>query len=205
MDTGASKRRWTRLTVVLALALGSVISLSTAHPAASVGQHEEDEDCFATLILERVDILQDTDPNAVWPRVDQWTYHIYWMRPNGKLVARVQQWVFAGDTGYSRDWDTTADGDNIAASDVPIGHLGESVTLKLELWTKEKDPQNNRRGAWPADARNNKNPLLFTRSWVCERGEDRFSVIIDIPRSTADPQLAETDGKVEYHWLFRVT
>jgi hypothetical protein len=46
---------------------------------------------------------------------------------------------------------------------------------------------------------------LFERTWTCEPGEDRFSTIIDIPRSTADPNLAETDGSVEYHWLWKAT
>jgi hypothetical protein len=203
MDGRPSKRRWTRLSIVLALTFAGVTALSAAEPAASVA---EQEDCLVTLILEQVDVLQDTDPNAAWPRVDQWTYHIYWKRQNGTVLAKAQNYQFAGDTGYSRTTNTSGDGDNIVANAIPAGTVGAPLTLKLELWTKEKDPKTNRRGAFPPDARNNQNPFLDERTWTCVPGaEDRFSVTVDVPRSTADAQLAETDGSVAYHWLWRAT
>jgi hypothetical protein len=197
------RRRRTRLSLLIALSLGALtIVSSAAQPAASRSQQQQ---CFGTLILERVTVLNDTDPNSAWSRVDQWTYHIYsWQ--NG-VLASAQNYKFAGDTGYSRDSNTSGDGDNIVANALAVGNLGETVTLKLELWTKEKDPRTNARGAFPADQRGNANPFLLQppRSRTCEPGDDRFSVVVDIPRNTQNPELAETDGTFEFHWLWRLS
>jgi hypothetical protein len=121
------------------------------------------------------------------------------------VLAKAQNYAYAGDTGYSRDVDTTGDGDNVLVSGLLVGNAGEPVTLKFELWSKEKDPSNNRRGAYPSDIRGNKNPFLETRpARICEPGDQSFSLVVGVPLKRADPTLAEQDGALQFDWLWRL-
>lgn len=190
----------TTLSLLLALSLMAVAALSSAQGAAPQPLQGE---CRGTLILERVTVVSDTDPNEFWSRIDQWTYHIYSFQ-NGKL-AKAQNYAYAGDTGYSLEGNTTGDGDNVLVSGLLVGNAGEPVTLKFELWSKEKDPSNNRRGAFPADTRNNRNPFLsppLTRP--CEPGDQNLSHEVEVPFQRADATLAEQNGVLKFDWLWRL-
>ena len=189
----------TIILLVLALSLIAAVALPSARGGVSRPLQGE---CLGTLILEKVDVVSDTDPNEFWTRIDQWTYHIYSFQ-NGKL-AKAQNYAYAGDTGYSRTENTTGDGDNVLVSGLLVGSAGEPVTLKFELWSKEKDPSNNRRGAFPADTRNNKNPFLDTRQRPCEPGDESFSHDVLVPLQRADETLAEQDGILRFYWLWRL-
>jgi hypothetical protein len=189
----------TTLSLLAAVSLIAIAALSSAQGAAPQPLQGE---CLGTLILERVEVVSDTDPNEFWSRIDQWTYHIYSFQ-NGKL-AKAQNYAYAGDTGYSRDWNTTGDGDNVLVSGLLVGSAGAPVTLKFELWSKEKDPSNNRRGAYPADTRNNQNPFLDTRSRLCEPGDQSFYLDVEVPFQRADPTLAEQNGILRFYWLWRL-
>jgi hypothetical protein len=185
------------LVAVSAIAAIALVATQGAAPQPLQGE------CRGTLILERVTVVQDTDPNEFWSRIDQWTYHIYsWQ--NG-VLASAQNYKYSGDTGYSRDSNTTGDGDNVVVSGLLVGNAGEPVTLKFELWSKEKDPKNNLRGAYPADQRNNKNPFEETRpARLCEPGDERFSHQVVVPLRRADSALAEQDGTLEFEWLWQL-
>ena len=193
--------RWrTTLSLGLALSLMAAAALSSAQGAVLQPLQGE---CRGTLILERVDVVSDTDPNEFWTKIDQWTYHIYSYQ-NGKL-AKAQNYAYAGDTGYSRDVNTTGDGDNVLVSGLLVGNAGEPVTLKFELWSKEKDASNNRRGAFPSDTRNNKNPFRYTAEpRLCEPGDQSFSLDVDVPFQRADATLAEQQGTLRFYWLWRL-
>lgn len=194
-------RRVTILATLFGLALAGALALAAARPAASQSVQAE---CRGTLILERVAVRSDTDPNPPWTRADQWTYHIYsWQ--NG-VLASAQNYKYVGDTGYVLESGTSGDGDNVVASALLVGNAGEPVVLRLELWSKEKDPANKPRGVPPADQRNNKNPFLLTREpRTCVAGDERFSTVVDVPASPSPPDPStEHDGALQFDWLWRL-
>jgi hypothetical protein len=170
--------------MVLSLSvLVGLTALPAAQPAAPTAQ-----ECRGTIILESVHIISDTDPNPPWTTIDQWTYHIYaWQN---RELASYQDYALAGDTGYSEEVNRTLQ------QSVPLGAPGDTVKLKLELWTKEKDPRKRPRGVPPAD----RGRIETSRTETCAPGEFRFSVFNDVLAQPGPPGPDEHDGRFEFRW-----
>jgi hypothetical protein len=184
MRVRVGKRLCARLSVVVLLSL--VVGL-TALPAAQPAVPSAQE-CRGTLVLESWAVISDTDPNPPWTQPDKWTYHIYaWQ--NG-TIASYQDYHVQGDTGYVQVVNRTI-------QSIPLGAPGDPVTLKLELWTKEKDPSTRPWGVHPADRGR---IVVPKRTETCAPGEFRFSVFNDVPAQPAPPGPNEHNGRVEFRW-----
>jgi hypothetical protein len=182
-------RKYFSLSIVV-VALAGLAVLPSAQTATT-------QICRGTLILETITIVSDTDVDADWPIPDRWTYHIY-SRQNEKLVATGVQY-FRGDTGKVVE-------PNLVVSNRRVGNVGDPVTLELEQWSKEKDPQDGIYGIFPADQRNNQNPFEWERETprTCIPGDERFTTAFDVPARPGDAP-SEHDGFLEYGWLWRFT
>jgi hypothetical protein len=179
-----TKVSWRRVSFAVAFALLVALTLlPAAQPAAPAAQ-----ECRGTLVLESFAILTDTDPNPPWTPIDQWTYHIYsWQNRNLKSY---QDYSIAGDSGYFEQINLTLQ------QSVLLGAPGDQATLKLELWTKEKDPSRRPRGVPPAD----RGQITVSRTETCAPGEFRFSVFNDVFAQPTPPGADEHNGRVEFRW-----
>jgi hypothetical protein len=163
--------------------LVSLAALPAAQPAVTAAQ-----ECRGTLVLESFHIISDTDPNPPWTKIDQWTYHIYaWQND---VLTGYQDYAISGETGYSEQVNLTLQ------QSVPLGAPGDTVRLKIELWTKEKDPRRGDRGVYPRD----RGQIVTTRTETCAPGEFRFSIFNDVFAQPAPPGPDEHDGRVEFRW-----
>ena len=168
------------MVIPLAIVFGLTV-LSAGQPASPA------QECRGTLVLESFSILNDTDPNPPWTFNDQWTYHVYaWQ--NG-TIASFQDFNVAGDAGHFEDV-------NVTIQSIPLGAPGDPVRLKLELWTKEKDPKDRPRGVPPSD----QGRITTTRTETCEPAEFRFSTFNDVLARPTPPGPDEHDGRVEFLW-----
>jgi hypothetical protein len=140
-------------------------------------------------VLESFSIVEDTDPNPPWTASDAWTFHIY--ANEGGVQNSFQDYHVRGDAGYTKPENATI------GQDIPLGVApGDPVTLRLYLWTKEKDPSTRPSGVSPGD----RNRMKTTHTETCAAGEFHFSVFNPVYANPAPPGPDEHNGLVEFRW-----